>query len=158
MKKRRKYEHHGMVRTRLYKCWDHMCTRARGTCGKQYYITNPHYRGGLPCCKAWLNSFIAFMKWSLSHGYADDLSIDRIDNSKGYFPSNCRWATTKEQQENTCRVKPLKIDGNVYPSIHEAARQLGVPRITLQRRIARGGYAEILTVAEARKALGISHG
>jgi len=155
MKKRRKYEHHGMRKTRLYSCWHQMCCRVRGSKGKKYYITNPHYKGGVPCCKAWLNSFIAFMKWSLAHGYAANLSIDRIDNSKGYFPSNCRWATPKQQQENTCRVKPVRIDGKVYPSIHEAARQLGVPRITLQRRIARGGYAEILTVAEARKALGL---
>ncbi len=154
MKKRRKYERHGMENTRLYTCWRQMCSRARGTCGKQFYSTHPHYKGGLPCCKAWLNSFIAFMKWSLSHGYAANLTIDRIDNSKGYFPSNCRWATPRQQAENTCQVKPLRIDGKVYPSIHEAARRLGVPRITLQRRIAHGGYATFLTVAEARKALG----
>ncbi len=154
MKKRRKDEHHGMRHTRLYHCWYDMCSRARGTKGKVYYIKNPHYRGKVPCCKAWLNSFIAFMTWSLSHGYADNLSIDRIDNSKGYFPSNCRWATPMQQAQNTCQVKPLKIDGKVYPSIHEAARQLGIPPITLRRRIARGCYAEILTVAEARQALG----
>ena len=37
-------------------------------------------------CPEWLNDFQAFYDWGMSHGYQNDLSIDRIDNDKGYSP------------------------------------------------------------------------
>lgn len=88
---------HGQYGTRLYRIWYAMKTRT----------TNPHsenyknYGGrGITVCPEWLNDFAAFQMWALSHGYQDDLSIDRIDNDKGYSPDNCRWATAKEQRHN----------------------------------------------------------
>jgi hypothetical protein len=55
---------------------------------------------GISVCKAWKTDFAAFRDWALANGYEPGLSIDRIKNSKGYSPSNCRWTTAKEQARN----------------------------------------------------------
>ena len=41
-----------------------------------------------------------FYEWAITNGYRDDLTIDRIDNSKGYSPDNCRWVTQADQMRN----------------------------------------------------------
>lgn len=55
---------------------------------------------GITICPEWLNDREKFIDWSLSHGYANDLSIDRINVNGNYEPSNCRWATDEVQLEN----------------------------------------------------------
>lgn len=58
-----------------------------------------HYGGrGITICDEWLNSYDAFMKWSIEHGYKErsGLSIDRIDNDGDYCPENCQWITIGE--------------------------------------------------------------
>lgn len=60
---------------------------------------------GISICDEWLNDFWAFHAWALSSGYDEGLTIDRIDNDKGYCPENCRWATKAEQNRNKRTVK-----------------------------------------------------
>ena len=55
---------------------------------------------GITICAEWLHDFAVFRDWAMSHGYQDDLSIDRIDVDGNYCPDNCRWATRKEQRHN----------------------------------------------------------
>lgn len=60
---------------------------------------------GITICDEWRNDFFAFRDWAYANGYAEGLTIDRIDNDKGYCPENCRWATKAEQNRNKRTVK-----------------------------------------------------
>ncbi len=88
---------HGGGSSKLYKVWAGMKTRCYNSKFKYY----KNYGGrGITVCKEWIGNFGAFQDWALSHGYAEGLTIDRIDNDKGYSPDNCRWVTMKEQRHN----------------------------------------------------------
>ena len=62
-------------------------------------------------CDEWRNSFEAFFLWSLENGYADNLTLDRIDTNKGYCPENCRWADMKTQQRNRSTNRLITYNG-----------------------------------------------
>jgi len=88
---------HGLTNTRLYNIHNSMKSRC-------YYKKNKHYAyyggRGITVCEEWKNDLEAFASWATENGYSDELSIDRIDNDKGYSPDNCRWSTRQEQSAN----------------------------------------------------------
>lgn len=88
---------HGKRQTRLYEIWRSMKQR----CTNPNKINYARYGGrGIKVCSEWMESFEAFYEWATTHGYKDDLSLDRINNDGNYEPGNCRWATPKEQAAN----------------------------------------------------------
>lgn len=84
-------------RDRLRRIWSDMKARCYNPASDSF----KNYGGrGITVCREWKNDFTAFAVWAMQYGYKQDLSIDRIDNDKGYEPSNCRWATMKQQAAN----------------------------------------------------------
>ena len=67
-------------------------------------------------CDEWKNNFNSFYDWAMKNGYADDLTIDRIDVNGNYEPSNCRWATMQQQRRNTRK--------NVFVEINDVKKVL----------------------------------
>ena len=103
-----------------------------------YNPKNASYRHygdrGITVCDEWKNDREAFVQWAISAGHADDLSLDRIDNNKGYSPENCRWASMREQLLNQRRNRIIEHDGKALP-LSVWAEQLGISPDTLHKRL-----------------------
>lgn len=134
LKKNGTHKTHGMKGTRLYRCWQAMKTRCGNPKAKGY----ENYGGrGIKICDEWENSFEEFAKWAMANQYTKYKTLDRIDNNGDYQPSNCRWATKKEQANNQRSNRFLAING-VTMNLQQWADKTGVPRSTIQWRADHG--------------------
>ncbi len=116
--------------TRLYRIWKGIQTR----CYNPNHHSYKHYGGeGKGVCDEW-RDFAPFYEWSMSNGYEDKLSIDRIDNSKGYAPDNCRWVSNKTQQNNTRRNHFITYNGKTQ-TLSQWAEEYNIPRNLLCKRL-----------------------
>lgn len=123
---------HGKSRTRIYSILCAMKSRCYSQSDEKY----PEYGGrGIKICDEWMgeHGFESFIKWAEENGYKQNLTIERIDVDGNYEPSNCRWATPKEQMQNTRRSRYVKYDGEIY-SISELADKLNITYMTAWHR------------------------
>lgn len=121
-------------KTRLFNTWVSMRNRCNNP-NDSYY---KDYGGrGITVCDEWQSDFAAFREWALANGYKSNLSIDRIDNNKGYFPKNCRWATAKEQARNRRSNRNITAFGKTQ-TIQAWAEETGLKYRTLHHRIEAG--------------------
>ena len=102
---------------------------------------------GTKVCKEWEDSFDLFLEWSLNNGYKDDLTIERIDNKKGYEPSNCKWATYSEQ---SIHRKVLKNNKSGCTGVDYMIR-LGKYRSSISRENTRLVLGYYDTLEEAKR-------
>ena len=100
-------------RTRLYYIWANIRGRCGLKKGRKDSELKVYAERGITLCKEWAESYLSFKEWALANGYKRDLTIDRIDNDKGYSPDNCRWVTQKENCRNTSKNLRFK-DGTVF--------------------------------------------
>jgi hypothetical protein len=113
-----------------YKSWSHMLSRCQNPKTRSY----PDYGGrGIAVCDRW-QSFEAFLE---DMGEAPPgMTIERIENHKGYEPGNCRWATRAEQNRNTRQNRMLTYKGETK-CLMEWSRITGIHFQTLIRRLER---------------------
>jgi len=112
------YEQHGKTGTRLYVIWGNIVQRCTNPKNSNY----PAYssRG---ICNQWRESFVDFEIWALNNGYRPDLTIDRKDNNKGYFPDNCRW-TTKDVQASNRDIQRNNSSGYIGVTFESNSRNI----------------------------------
>ena len=122
---------HGMDKTPTYHAWSGMLQRCKNPKNKFFH----RYGGrGISVCERW-NDFQSF--------FADmgekpmGLSLDRIDNDKGYSPENCRWATTNQQVRNRAVTLCVEHEGRMMDVV-ELAERHGLSRKLVAERLKRG--------------------
>jgi hypothetical protein len=122
---------HGKSSSPAYVSWENMINRCDK--GSKQQQNSPLY-SSVDVCPQW-KSFEGFYKdmGDRPHG----TSLDRIDNSKGYFKENCRWATRQEQQQNLRTNVWLEFNGE-KKVLSEWSRVKGIPLTTLLYRLKRG--------------------
>lgn len=137
---------HGLYGTRIYEIW-------RGMKKRCYLKSHTHYSNyggrGIKVCDEWKQSVKSFNDWAVTHGYRDDLTIDRIDNDGDYCPDNCRWVTYKEQMRNTKRNHFLTVKG-VTKTIKDWAETVGINEQTLCERAKRGWTDEQIVLTKLK--------
>lgn len=122
------YKTHGLSKTRQYTQWAAMKQRCYNKKDKWY----PHYGGrGIRVCPNWKKSFEAFLR-DMGKCPAG-LQLDRINNNKGYNKHNCRWATPRQQSNNSRTAVKLRFSGECR-SLTGWSRHLGIPYTTIASR------------------------
>ncbi len=123
------------MRTKLYRVWDSMKQRCNNPNRKDY---DRYGKRGINYCEEW-EKFRNFKEWAQNNGYGEGLTLDRIDNDKGYSPDNCRWVTHKMQNNNKRNNVYVTIKGRTQ-TLAQWAEEFGVNYKTVYSRIHRSHW------------------
>lgn len=101
----------------------------RGMIQRCYNKTNESYKWygekGVGICREWIDNPTSFEKWSLDNGYADNLTIDRIDSEKDYCPENCQWIPLVENSQKAGEVNWVTVNDTTLTG-RQWAEKLGL--------------------------------
>lgn len=137
---------HGGKGKRLYIIWKSI----RERCNTPSCTNYKNYGGrGIRVCEEW-DQYLAFKMWAMTHGYKDYLTIDRIDVDGDYEPSNCRWATPKEQNNNKRNNRLLEFNGEIK-TMSQWADITGISLKVIHCRLRRGWSVERALTEPLRK-------
>lgn len=125
---------HNLYNSRIYNIYQGMKKRCLKPSQKDFIRYGAR---GITICQEWKNNFINFYNWAIKNGYKDDLTLDRIDVNGNYEPSNCRWATLKEQANNK-RTNKVLFYNNENHNVTEWAQILNIPRHRIYQRLNAG--------------------
>ena len=137
-----------MSHTRLHNIWLSMrarCNRPNSSGWEKYGAK------GVRVCDEWNNSFEPFRDWAFQNGYADNLTLDRIDPHGNYEPDNCRWATQIMQQNNRSNNVFLTYKGETKRLL-EWSKETGISHSLLYNRYKHGWDANRIFEQPKRKA------
>jgi hypothetical protein len=124
---------HGMTGKKVHNTWNRMRVRCNNKSSPDY----PRYGGrGIKVCVQWEDSFKQFYK-DMGDPPSAEHSLERIDNNKGYYKENCRWATKIEQARNRRTSKVFSHNGKEM-CLKEWAVFFKIPYHVLFRRIKQG--------------------
>lgn len=134
---------HGMSDSRLYRIWSLM----KGRCFNEKRKEYKNYGGrGISVCSEWLDAK-TFIEWALKNGYEDNLTLDRIDNDKGYQPNNCRWVSRSDQSNNK-RNNRLFTHAGETKTMAQWANDNNLPYYILKKRIDKLGWSFEKAISE----------
>ncbi len=139
---------HGMYRSSEYTSWGSMLER----CYNERNHNFPKYGGaGITVCPRWKTSFVNFLS-DMGLKPSPKHTLDRIDGTKNYEPSNCRWATPKEQANNRRDNKHFCFLGITH-TISEWSEITGISYSILWKRSKKQWSAKraLLTPPDLRK-------
>lgn len=118
----------------LYDVWSSMIQRCHNKNNNGY----SNYGGrGISVCEEWRTDFQSFYDWAMLCGYKKGVSLDRIDNNKGYSPDNCRWVTQYTQSRNKRNNLMVTYLGKEM-TLQDVADKTHIPRSTLYYRYTHG--------------------
>jgi hypothetical protein len=135
---RAKATKHGVLdrggKTKTYSIWQAMKKRCSNPNSTDY----KYYGGrGIKVCERWRTSFESFLA-DMGECPGPDMTLDRIDGTKGYEPGNCRWASRLLQAENKAATILVEFEGKSM-SLSQFAKYLGKSQGTIWRNVVRQG-------------------
>jgi hypothetical protein len=125
---------HGLSKSKIYHVWLSM----RERCNSEKHKSYKNYGAkGIKVCEEWENSFLSFYNFSISNGYKEGLTIDRINSKLGYYPENCRFVTVKEQNRNYGRNHMITYKDETL-CLSDMADKYNINRATVLFRLKSG--------------------